>query len=97
MKNCDEFQSIFGVGAAGAGGGELDSSQESLFDDAKIFFNPKDFKEMGKSANIILQKVARDKLIRRNLKEHVSNRLSLELMSFELASEMTNEQLVRRN
>ena len=65
---------------------------------ARCFFTPADFEEMGSSVDIILEKVAKDPTIRRNLQKHrTRNEFDEKLEKFELKSELTEEQIMTRN
>ena len=69
-----------------------DSDQEF----AKQFFVDQDFDEMGEVMDQILNKVAKDPTIRRNLKKHQSAGVQENLNKFEIKSELTEEQNLSR-
>ena len=71
----------------------VDSEQER----AKFFFETKDFEEMGEAKNQILEKVAGDPMIKKNLKQHIESRVSQCLFKYELKSELTEQQNLQRN
>ena len=87
IKNCEYMSAALTIVES------VDSEQER----AKFFFEAKDFQEMGDAKKKILEKVAADPMIKKNLEKHIGARVSQHLFKYELKSELTEEQNFQRN
>ena len=61
--------------SVGRQGGQSVNVKDEDKEIARCFFTHEDLQEMGSSADLILEKVAKDPTIRRNLKKHMNENL----------------------